>query len=109
MVYFHAHMKVKPGKLAEFQELLGTVVPIVGKHGWKLIGSFVTQAGAVHTVVDLWELPDANAFYAGLNDEELHKLNPVDDDLIEWETRTLMSHLPIAGESGVAEFAPDRK
>lgn len=102
MVYFHAYMKVKAGKIDEFRALLGQVTPIVAKHGWKLVGSFQSIAGSVDTVVDLWELPDANALFAGLNDPELQSLDHIDDVLIEWETRSLMNRLPIDGD--VAEL-----
>lgn len=106
MVYLHAQMKVKAGGLPEFQQLLGQVVPIVGRHGWRLVGSFVNVAGGVDVVVDLWELPDANALFEGLADPDLQALDHIDDVLIEWETRSLMSHLPIEGEAGSLTGAP---
>ncbi len=60
-LYVHATIKIKPGKLFEAYELLGRIVPEMEKAGWKLIGAYQGIVGQTSTIVDLWEVPDANA------------------------------------------------
>ncbi len=60
-MYVHATLKIKPGKLFEAYELLGRVVPEMEKAGWKLIGAYQGIIGQTSTIVDLWEVADANA------------------------------------------------
>lgn len=95
MVYLQASLKLRPGKLQQFTEMLNQLVPVVGKHGWKLVGSFASTVGRLNTVVDLWELPDANAVQAALADPELQKFAPQINEVVEDETLQLMTKLPI--------------
>jgi hypothetical protein len=60
-LYVHATIKIKPGKLFEAYELLGRIVPEMEKAGWKLIGAYQGIVGETSTIVDLWEVQDANA------------------------------------------------
>ena len=55
MVYVQAQIKLHPGKQTEFVSLLNTLMPLLNKHGWKLIGSFSAMVGRFNTVLDLWE------------------------------------------------------
>ena len=57
MIYLQASIKLRPGKLQDFIALLNDLVPIVARHGWKLIGSYASVVGRLNTVVDLWECP----------------------------------------------------
>jgi quinol monooxygenase YgiN len=95
MVYLQASIKLYPGKLQDFIALLNKLTPVVGKHGWKLIGSYATAVGRLNTVVDLWELPDAAALQAALSDPEMAKAAPQISEIVEDETLTLMTKLPI--------------
>jgi hypothetical protein len=61
----------------------------------KLLGSYANVVGRLNTVVDLWELPDANALQAALLDPELQKLAPLVSEIIEDETQVLLAKLPI--------------
>lgn len=65
-VYVHARLKLKVGMYEEFCEAIGKQVPVLESHGWKLVGAWTAVVGKVCTVVDLWELPDANTFFDGL-------------------------------------------
>lgn len=65
-IYVHARLKLRIGTYDEFCEAIKHQVPILEAHGWKLIGAWTTVVGQVCTVVDLWELPDANAFFDAL-------------------------------------------
>jgi len=60
-MYVHATIKIKPGKLFEAYELLGRIVPEMEKGGWKLIGAYQGVIGQTSTLVDIWEVADANA------------------------------------------------
>lgn len=95
MVYLQASIKLYPGKLQDFIALLNRLTPVVGKHGWKLLGSYATAVGRLNTVVDLWELPDATALQAALSDPEMAKVAPQIGEIVEDETLQLMTKLPI--------------
>ena len=95
MVYLQASIKLYPGKLQDFTKLLNTLLPVVGKHGWKLVGSYASVVGRLNTVVDLWELPDAAALQAALSDPEMAKAAPRISEIVEDETLALLTKLPI--------------
>jgi hypothetical protein len=61
----------------------------------KLLGSYANVVGRLNTVIDLWELHDANALQAALSDPELQKLVPLGSEIIEDETQVLLTKLPI--------------
>jgi hypothetical protein len=60
-MFVHATIKIKPGKLFEAYELLGRIVPEMEKAGWKLLGAYQGLIGHTSTIVDIWEVADANA------------------------------------------------
>lgn len=60
-MYVHATIKIKPGKIFEAYELLSKIVPEMEKAGWKLIGAYQGLIGQTSTIVDIWEVQDANA------------------------------------------------
>jgi NIPSNAP len=60
-LYVHATIKIKPGKLFEAYELLGRIVPEMEKGGWKLLAAYQGLIGQTSTLVDIWEVADANA------------------------------------------------
>jgi hypothetical protein len=95
MVYLQASIKLKAGKLPEFISLLNKLAPVLAKRGMKLLGSYGNVVGRLNTVVDLWELPDANALQAALSDPELQTVAPLIDEIIEDETQVLLTKLPI--------------
>lgn len=95
MVYVHATIKLRPGTLEEFMATIQELLPVIGRHGWKLVGCYATMLGRLHTVIDLWELPDTGAFEAALADPELARFAPRFAPIIEEETLTLMAKLPI--------------
>jgi len=95
MVYLHASLKLRAGKLQDFVSMLNSLTPIVGKHGWKLLGSYASVVGRLNTVVDIWELPNEAAIQAALSDSEMAKLRAF-GEIIEDETLTLLNKLPIS-------------
>ena len=96
MVYLQASLKLRAGTLPQFISLLNTLTPVLGKHGWKLLGSYASVVGRLNTVVDFWELPDASALQAGMSDPEMAKFAPQISEIVEDETLALMTKLPIS-------------
>jgi NIPSNAP len=95
MVYLQASIKLHPGKLPDFINLINKLTPVVGKHGWRLVGSYASVVGRLNTVVDFWELPNPNAVEAALGDPELQKHGPLISEIVEDEVLTLLTKLPI--------------
>ena len=48
MIYVQASIKLHPGKLQDFTSLINELLPVVGKHGWKLVGSYATLVGRLN-------------------------------------------------------------
>jgi hypothetical protein len=96
MVYLQASVKLRAGKLQDFVSLLNSLTPVVGKHGWKLLGSYATVVGRLNTVVDMWELPNEAAIQAALSDSEMAKYASRIGEIVEDETLTLLNKLPIS-------------
>ncbi|MGH7916067.1 MAG: NIPSNAP family protein [Candidatus Binataceae bacterium] len=95
MTYVQASIKLRAGKLPDFIALMKSVIPVIGKHGWKLLGSYTAMVGRFHTVLDLWELPDANAIEAALSDPAFQEYGPKIAEIIEDETLTVLTKLPL--------------
>jgi len=95
MVYLQASVKLRAGKLQDFVSLLNTLLPVVGKHGWKLLGSYASLVGRLNTVVDMWELPNEAALQAALSDAEMQKHAARISEIVEDETLALLNKLPI--------------
>ena len=98
MVYMLATIKLRPGKLQQFNTLLSHLVPIFEERGWKLPGGYLNTIGRLNSVVDLWQLPDANAVQSVLmqasQDPEFQKWAPQIDECVEDETLQIMTKLP---------------
>lgn len=95
MIYVQASIKLHPGKLQDFTNLINELLPVVSKHGWKLVGSYATLVGRLNTVVDLWELPNEAAIAAAMGDTELQKRGARISEIIEDEVFTVLTKLPI--------------
>lgn len=96
MVYLHYSIKLRAGRRQDFVSLLNRLTPVVAKHGWKLLGSYASVVGRLNTVVDLWELPNEAAIQAALSDSEAAELASRFGEIIEDQTLTLLSKLPIS-------------
>jgi hypothetical protein len=84
------------GKTSGFCLVTYSLTPVVGKHGWKLLGSYASVVGRLNTVVDLWELPNEAAIQAALSDSEMAKYASRIGEIVEDETLTLLNKLPIS-------------
>jgi hypothetical protein len=65
-LHLQARIQLKYGMSPVFHENMAKLVPIVEATGWKLVGSWQNLSGDIHEVLDLWEVPDANAVPATL-------------------------------------------
>ena len=95
MVYVKAEINVLPGKMDEFCELMKQLLPPIGELQWKLVASFINRSGRQGTVLNIWQIPDANAFLdlgaqLAKNDKARALLNAI-HECIEPETATLVS------------------
>jgi hypothetical protein len=63
-MFVHASMTLAPGKEQEVSDLLARSLPLIGKYGWKLAGSYRLLSGPTRSLFNLWDIPDANAFVA---------------------------------------------
>jgi hypothetical protein len=61
-MHVHASMTLAPGKAQTVSDLLARSLPLIGKLGWKLGGSFRLLNGPTRTILNLWDIPDANSF-----------------------------------------------
>ena len=61
-----ARFVVRYGKLAEWNDAMGRLLPIMEDQGWKLLASYQTIIGNLHEAYDIWEIPNADAVGAGL-------------------------------------------
>src|SRR5260370_7749546 len=96
MVYLQASIKLHPGKQQDFVNLLNTLMPLVNKHGWKLMGSYAAIVGRLNTVVDFWEVPNPNAVESLLADPQFAKYPPPIPENVDYHTLTTLTQLPIA-------------
>lgn len=56
-----ARVTVKYGKAMEFNALMGELRPHAERHGWRLVGSYRSIIGELTEILDVWQVPDANA------------------------------------------------
>jgi len=59
--YLHATLKIRPGMVPRFNAVLAEMKPALELQGWRLVGAWMTTVGRLSEIVDVWELPDANA------------------------------------------------
>jgi hypothetical protein len=59
-------LEVEANGFARFVALMGEMVPILEREGWKLEGAYLHTSGRLNTVVDLWRLEDYNHYGRGL-------------------------------------------
>lgn len=94
-LYQHASLNLKRGSREKFRELIAHCVPLFGKSGWKLLGSYSSLTGPNDSIVDFWEIPDSAAIEDALHNPELMPLLPKIHANIMDETFTIMTPLPI--------------
>ncbi len=65
-VYLQATLHVRQGKMGLFNATLKEMTPALEAEGWTLLGAYVNAIGRLNTVVDLWQIPDANSVQSTL-------------------------------------------
>jgi hypothetical protein len=97
-LYVHATLKVRIGGYERFCVALAKMVPILEGCGWRLMGAWVTLVGRVYTVIDLWEIPDANSFFDATAIMRAHPAFPaiheVLSEVVEEEVVTMVKKAP---------------
>jgi hypothetical protein len=61
MVYLQATLKIYQGQMEKFCQVMAGVVPFLEERGWKLLAAYQNIIGRQNTIVDIWEIPDANS------------------------------------------------
>lgn len=61
-MHVHCTMKLVPGKEQEVTDLLVESLPVIACYRWSLTGSYRLLDGPNRTLINFWEIPDANAF-----------------------------------------------
>jgi hypothetical protein len=61
MVYLQATLKIYQGQMEKFSRVMAEVVPLLEERGWKLLAAYQNIIGRQNTIVDIWEIPDANS------------------------------------------------
>ncbi len=65
-MYMQSTLELRAGDRAAFHEAMKTLVGIVEAEGWLLVTAFEQITGRLHTAVDIWRLPDLDAYGRGL-------------------------------------------
>lgn len=65
-VYMQSTLELRPGDSAPFQATMKALVAAVEAEGWYLITAFEQITGRLHTAIDVWRLPDLEAYARGL-------------------------------------------
>lgn len=63
-MHVHCTMMLAPGKEQEVTDLLVESLPIIARYRWSLAASYRLLSGPTRTLINLWEIPDGNAFMA---------------------------------------------
>jgi hypothetical protein len=58
-----ARLKLRYGQMERLSEVMAELVPILEARGWKMVAAYQTLIGDLNEVIDVWEVPDANAAY----------------------------------------------
>jgi NIPSNAP len=99
-VYLIAEIDLKFGRIHEFNEVMGQIVPILEKQGWKLETSFISVIGRVGHVIDVFKVTDSNGVVAAQQalraDPEFTSLMKRFVDIIDEERTMLAVRTPYA-------------
>jgi len=98
--FVFAYLKLKPGTAGQFNEILGDFAAGVEKYGrWKLRGSYMDNDSPADSLIDIWELPNTDAFPLDLSgaaeDAAFQKLLPVIGGILEKETLHLVTQMQV--------------
>jgi hypothetical protein len=66
LTYMQATLKLRYGTHTQFAAALARMVPALEREGWRLLGAYRPLVGEFTEVIDVWELPSADAVRRGL-------------------------------------------
>lgn len=96
-MHVHCTMMLAPGKEQEVTDLLVESLPIIARYRWSLAASYRLLSGPTRTLINLWEIPDGNAFMAFgeqiAADPELARIMVGLEDAMTHNELTLVSRL----------------
>lgn len=97
-VYLHVTLKIIQSEVGNFYGAMDKAVPILEELGWKFVGAWLGRVGRLNTVVDLWELEDANMYWRVLKEfterPEYPAIQEVFNTAIEEEVVHMMDRVP---------------
>ena len=95
MIYMQATIELKAAGVRRFSDTLKIIIPIVESAGWHLVAAFMQSTGRLYTAVDVWRMPDLNAYANGRDALRQHSRWPEISaalvDVVERETVVLGS------------------
>jgi hypothetical protein len=65
-VYLIATIETRPGGMPALVGAIAEMIPILETKGWTLASAFTHRTGLLGTVIDIWEMPDANSMTLGM-------------------------------------------
>jgi hypothetical protein len=97
-----ARLKLRFGQVEALSEVMADLVPILEARGWKLLAAYQTLIGDLNEVIDVWEVPDANAAYltsadAAASDPEFGRLASRLAEMVVGEHLSIMTTTTYGG------------
>jgi hypothetical protein len=65
-IYMQSTLELRAVDTVRFEAAMKELVAIVEAEGWFLVTAIQQISGRLHTAIDLWKLPDMNAYQRGL-------------------------------------------
>lgn len=100
-VFLHVTLEVRASGMSRFVAAMEEIVPLLEGWGWRLDRALRFRTGKLNTVVDIWELPNFDAYDAGLKKFVAHPrfaaLKEVLDDTVSAETVIFADSLGYSG------------
>lgn len=71
-IYMQSTLELKAGDPTRFHAAMKELVGVVEAEGWLLLTAFEQITGRLHTAIDIWRLPDLDAYARGLGALRAH-------------------------------------
>ncbi|WP_298675462.1 hypothetical protein [uncultured Sphingomonas sp.] len=65
-IYMQSTLELRAADLTRFRTTMIELVAIVEAQGWHLVAAIEQITGRLHTAIDVWRLPDVDAYQRGL-------------------------------------------
>lgn len=65
-IWMQSTLELRGGDRSAFIATMKELVALVEAEGWYLVTAFEQMTGRLHTAVDVWKLPDLDAYARGL-------------------------------------------